>query len=651
MRRTAKKAALAALALGLAVPLHAEPPPLTTYGQLPGIEHASISPSGKHTAILGRVGTQRVLLVLDEAGKLVLKFTAGNVKVSALDWAGDSAVLITTHNTEQLGAEFTANKIELSGVVAVPLNGAKPWGVFNHNDNTTGGVFGSYGMVERSGKLFGYFSSLAFEKNRGFGAALPVGRQHPDLFEVDMATQRARDVGPRPSGSEFDRYWLVDGEGAIAATFDRNRYSGTWAITNHAHQKIAGGVAPLGGVRMVGFTADGTGLIWRQRDGDQDHWFSVPLAGGTPQPFLADVTVSRLFSDNRHRVIGYRDDSPAADGHFFDPHQDKVYRATRKAFKDSQMTLVDANEAFDQLLVTTEGPGDPITWWHVDIANHKAYPIGTSYPMPPEAVGPMKMVAYNSADETRMEGVLTLPPGREAKHLPAVLLPHGGPAAHDRLGFDWLAQALASRGYAVFQPNFRGSTGYGAAFEQAGHGEWGRKMQSDISDGLAELVRQGLVDPDRVCIVGASYGGYAALAGVTLQPGIYRCAVSIAGISDINAMVADDLRESANDPLMSRALKAEVGSGKDLKAVSPIRFASQVNVPVLLVHGKDDTVVNYRQSARMDDELRKAGKASTLVTIPGGDHWLSTSETRMETLQATVDFLLRNNPPDGTNKP
>jgi len=116
-------------------------------------------------------------------------------------------------------------------------------------------------------------------------------------------------------------------------------------------------------------------------------------------------------------------------------------------------------------------------------------------------------------------------------------------------------------------------------------------------------------------------------------------------------MVADDLRESANDPLMSRALKAEVGSGKDLKAVSPIRFASQVNVPVLLVHGKDDTVVNYRQSARMDDELRKAGKASTLVTIPGGDHWLSTSETRMETLQATVDFLLRNNPPDGTNKP
>jgi dipeptidyl aminopeptidase/acylaminoacyl peptidase len=133
-------------------------------------------------------------------------------------------------------------------------------------------------------------------------------------------------------------------------------------------------------------------------------------------------------------------------------------------------------------------------------------------------------------------------------------MPHGGPEARDYPVFDWWAQAFASRGYVVLQPNFRGSTGYGAAFLRAGYGEWGRKMQSDISDGLAFLVDAGIADPGRACIVGASYGGYAALAGVTLQKGLYRCAVSVAGISDLQKMVATDVYESGGDATMARVV-------------------------------------------------------------------------------------------------
>jgi len=212
-------------------------------------------------------------------------------------------------------------------------------------------------------------------------------------------------------------------------------------------------------------------------------------------------------------------------------------------------------------------------------------------------------------------------------------------------GFDWIAQSFASRGYAVFQPNFRGSTGYGEGFVHAGNGEWGRKMQTDISDGLAELVRQGIVDPARVCIVGANYGGYAALAGVSLQQGVYRCAVAYAGLSDLNRLIDDKDSASASDPMLMRNLKTEVGQGRDLKLVSPIRFAGNVSVPVLLIHGKDDTVVNLSQSSRMADALRHAGKQVDFITLPGEDHWLSKGETRLAMLQAAVDFVMKNNPP------
>ncbi|WP_353230929.1 prolyl oligopeptidase family serine peptidase [Novosphingobium sp.] len=363
------------------------------------------------------------------------------------------------------------------------------------------------------------------------------------------------------------------------------------------------------------------------------------------------MAIDRVFQDSGHRLTGYIERTAAGNGHFFDPRQDKVYQTTRRAFGDKRVLLTDSNAGFDRLLVKTEGPGDPETWWLINIATGHADPLGYSYDLAPGNVGPMTMVPFTAADGLKMEGVLTLPPvtlapGRPAKGLPAVILPHGGPAAYDDIRFDWIAQAFAWRGYAVFQPNFRGSTGYGVAFQQAGDGEWGRKMQTDISDGLAELVRQGVVDPRRVCIVGASYGGYAALAGVTLQHGIYRCAVAIAGIGDLGRMIADDTTASNSDRMLIRNLKREIGSGRDLQAISPVRFADKADAPILLIHGKDDTVVNFNQSTLMADALRRAGKPVEFVTLLAEDHWLSKGETRLQMLQASVEFVTRHNPPD-----
>ena len=228
----------------------------------------------------------------------------------------------------------------------------------------------------------------------------------------------------------------------------------------------------------------------------------------------------------------------------------------------------------------------------------------------------------------------------------AIVLPHGGPHARDTSSFDWESQLYASRGYAVLQPNFRGSTGYGDDFIVAGYGQWGRKMQTDLSDGVRHLAREGIIDPKRVAIVGASYGGYAALAGATLDPGIYRCAVSVAGICDIKAMLSFDTNQtgSSTSPVVL-SLKRSVGDKKTLDEISPVNHVDKVTIPILLIHGKDDIVVDIGQSRKMERALKNAGKDVTFIELKGEDHWGSVEEKRLESSNAIVAFLEKHNPP------
>jgi dienelactone hydrolase len=644
---------VAALAM-TATPARAAPPDLAIYGNLPTFETASISPSGDHIAAVATLGGQHLVVVLDGDRKPVQRVPLDpKAKVRRLLWAGDKDLLIEVTATIGIGLDYTANRAELATVIVLPLDGAKPWNVFGGVEEISGGVAGIYGLALKNGHWFGYFGGRTMKSGGlGFGNYAPDAF-NPDLYEVDFDKHLQRKVAGKSEGLHDWRDWLLDDKGEIGAVLDVVASTGQWTITNARGAKLASGIEPSGNVDLVGFTADGSGVIYQVRDEatGSDPAFSVALSGGAPAPFLPDLAIEHWFRDDAHRVIGYRERTADHVSHFFDPRRDMIWKASQRAFPNARVLLRETNRAFDRLLLVTEGPGDPETHWLVNIGTGHADPLGYSYALDPEQVGPMKMVPFVAADGLKMEGVLTLPPDlgppdRPARNLPAVIMPHGGPTSYDTIRFDWLAQAFASRGYAVFQPNFRGSAGYGVAFELAGNGEWGRKMQTDISDGLGELVRQGVVDPKRVCIVGASYGGYAALAGVTLQHGIYRCAVAVAGISDLSRMINDEVQIRREDPMLMRNLKREIGKVQDLQAVSPVHFADKVDAPVLLIHGKDDTVVKFAQSTEMADALRRAGKPVDLVTLNAEDHWLSRSETRLQMLQASLDFVIRNNPPD-----
>jgi dipeptidyl aminopeptidase/acylaminoacyl peptidase len=256
-------------------------------------------------------------------------------------------------------------------------------------------------------------------------------------------------------------------------------------------------------------------------------------------------------------------------------------------------------------------------------------------------------ITYKARDGLVIPAVLTLPNGRAAKDLPLILLPHGGPGARDYETWDWMTQFFAWRGYAVSQPNYRGSTGYGEAHYKKGEGEWGLKMQDDLNDAVSHLAAHGMVDAKRVCIVGGSYGGYAALRGAQRDGDKFRCAISYAGVSDLPRIVRYDGRF-----LYGREYKSHLKKqAPDLTAVSPLRFPEQFSTPVLLMHGKLDLTVPVEQSREMADRLKAASKAHRYVEQPLGDHHFSRKEDRLQFLQEVDAFLAKYNPADGQVAP
>ncbi len=253
---------------------------------------------------------------------------------------------------------------------------------------------------------------------------------------------------------------------------------------------------------------------------------------------------------------------------------------------------------------------------------------------------PVKTIRYSARDGTEMSAVLTLPKGREAKNLPLILMPHGGPFARDDEEWDWWVQFMASRGYAVLQPNYRGSSGFGTKFGKLGEGQWGLKMQDDLLDAVAWAAKQGIADPKRVCIVGASYGGYAAFRAAQRDKGVYRCAVSYAGVSDLTAMIRYN-SSFLNSGRSSDWLRKQA---PDLKAVSPINFAADFSTPILIMHGKADQTVPVKQSREMVEKLKAAGATYRYVEQPEGDHHFTREADRLQFLQELDAFLAKYNP-------
>ncbi|MBW0008239.1 MAG: S9 family peptidase, partial [Sphingomonas sp.] len=248
----------------------------------------------------------------------------------------------------------------------------------------------------------------------------------------------------------------------------------------------------------------------------------------------------------------------------------------------------------------------------------------------------MRPVTYKASDGTVIPAYLTLPPGKATKGLPAIVMPHGGPSSRDYWSFDWLAQFLAARGYAVIQPNYRGSDGYGKAWLNENGWKGWRTSIGDVNDAARYLASSGIADPSRIAIVGWSYGGYAALQSAETDPSLYKAVVAVAPVTDLQL-----LKEQARFFTNMKEVQQELGSGPHLIEGSPVNGASRISVPVLLVHADRDINVDIQHSDRMQAALKKAGKDVDYLRLKGLDHQLVDANVRANMLMKMGQLLDR----------
>ncbi len=625
--------------------------PLSAYGALPSLELVQVSPSGDRMAFVAVVGDQRTMALADLRSNATLGTVGvGLTKVRDIQWIGNEKVLVTTSTTESL-TDFGISKTEFFlGQIYDPARRR----VTRMLDGSAG-IFPA--LMDTPRVLPNNGRPLVLVRAYDLGL-----RNHLDLYRIDPDSGRPRTFAPL-SDKVVD--YVLDTEGHPLARAEYDERNGRWSLQlkqGDDFREVWTVDALLDRPELMGLGMNGDSVIvWadrpdltRQGQGVKG-LFDVNLATGVWRSLRFEFpTQGALFHPVTGRLMGVtRRDEDGLRYSFVEQGAGELWAAVQSGLPDRKPELISWSDDLRQAVVFTSGDGDSGTYHLIDMDEGSISTVGAAYAaIKPEMVAPVRAVTYEAADGLEIHGYLTLPPGRaDAKGLPLVVLPHGGPQSRDEGGFDWWAQGMASRGYAVLQPNFRGSSGYGSDFIEAGYGEWGRKMQTDLSDGVRYLAGEGIIDPKRVCIVGASYGGYAALAGPTLDPGVYRCAVSVAGVSDLRGMVAyaasrGERKQNESVRYWNRFMGGDGPGDRSLDARSPTRLADSADAPILLLHGRDDTVVPIAQSRQMAAALRRAGKPVELIELSGEDHWLSREESRTRTLIETVGFLEANNPPN-----
>jgi dipeptidyl aminopeptidase/acylaminoacyl peptidase len=355
-----------------------------------------------------------------------------------------------------------------------------------------------------------------------------------------------------------------------------------------------------------------------------------------------DVDLDDVDYSHKRKVltaVHYQTDKPGI--HFLDSDVENIYKKINAELPNYSNRVTRKNKEEDKLLVYSSSDKYFGGYYFYDIKTDKFQKLADFKPwLKEENMAEMKPVTYQSRDGLTIHGYLTLPKGIDPKNLPVVINPHGGPWARDSWGFNDEIQFLANRGYAVLQMNFRGSTGYGKKFWESSFKQWGRTMQDDVTDGARWLIKEGIADSTRLAIYGGSYGGYATLAGITLTPDLYSCAVDYVGVANMFTFMKtippywEPFRkmfyEMVGDPKADSVMLAEV---------SPVMQADKIKVPLLVAQGANDPRVNKAESDQMVEALRKRGLTVEYIVKDNEGHGFSNEENQMEFYGAMEKFF------------
>lgn len=619
------------------------PAPVATYAALPAIEEVAVSPEGASLAYIRRSDEGATVVAQARTGEVLVTIDVSDRAARSVFWASPDHVVIVSTVHEHLRGFAAPSLFWQLDIVNVRTRQVSR--ALRKSDLAV--ITGSFGhsVGTYRGEPVLYVETLTMET--------PNRVPRLDLYRVGLDDGRGR---MHQVGAEDTQGFVVRRDGTVAARTTYDSETGIWRVLtpqggNWREVLNRRELLDMPSLAGMGRSEDTVLLSELREDGPV--LVEISLADGSEVAEHDNTGLANILRDNSGLMIGLSREGLTQDYTLFSPELQAVWNKLQQGLPGRQLSLGDASDDLGVLSFHSEGAGDPGTSYVYDGARQSVSLVGRDYPdLKPTDVGQVSVVRYTASDGRELFGYLTRPSSEVAgRNLPLIVMPHGGPASRDHAGFDWWAQAMASRGYLVFQPQFRGSDGFGQELMEAGYGEYGRKMQTDLSDAVDYLAKAGVADRNRVCIVGASYGGYAALAGMTLQQDIYRCAVSVAGVSDLSYKLALDRRQGGRDRWNTslrywmRFIGVERDNDPLLTELSPSEHADRVQGPILLIHGRNDTVVPFEHSTIMERSLKAAGKDVELVTLDGEDHYMSYPATRRQMLAETIAFLEEHNPP------
>ncbi|MFC4290841.1 alpha/beta hydrolase family protein [Sphingorhabdus arenilitoris] len=614
--------------------------PMEAFAKLPFVEQPSISPDGTHLAGLFAInGQQRIVItpLVKDAGKQIILGVPDETSVYSVRWVNDNNILLGVYSLIRVESDrwYVSRLLSVNRVSGEVQRLLPRMGGQNAADVL-------WVPSDGSNEILVSAQDSIYTNVEGFW---------PSVYKVNVETGTFRRHVP----GKFDVLdWGADADGNVRlgiAYDDATRRSTLLYAKEDSRGFRAIERANLRederlNIPFLFIPGTDKGLVMKDNDDEKTIIVETDMATGQDvrTVFEADSgdVESVMLSYDGKALLGV-ETSEAGEKIWFDGKLKAAQEQLEAAAKNADVDIISFNRDQSKLVVRISSPDNPGLIYIYDTNSQDlAQFASVNEQIGNRRLARPKLVQYKARDGLEIEGVLTLPKGRTGKNLPFIVMPHGGPWAHDTLTYDYWAQFLANSGYAVLQPNFRGSTGYGKKFVDAGKGQMGLAMQDDVTDGVKWAVEQGIADPKRVCIVGASYGGYAAMWGVVKDPDLYRCSISIAGVSAVRREV-NDFGNSVRERLY-RDQWREMAA--DFNAISPINGVDRIKAPLLLIHGKKDVTVDHIQSEKMHKAMEKAGKNVEFVSIPLADHYFTREEDRKTLLSSMASFLAKHNPAD-----
>jgi len=657
---------LAAIAPIVMTPTADAAQPLDSYASLPDVAYASLSPDGKYLALTrpykGKLSA--FFYSVDNPGDpKVIPNTDGDIDMRNYQWLGPKHIVFTLSRTTKSGRELivikrlAAYNIETGKFATLMSKGASE--VVKTNYQITNVIstlpeepdtilMGAYvfdtasnrlGLQSRLGNSDTGFRLRTFRVDLNSGKAKPEELTHKNTFDV-----------------------IVDTNGDIVARYDYDNDLKKYALfarKNGKWDKITEikGTSRTFNLQGVGQSPNSV-VISRYGSNNFRELAELSLDSGTIGKTLFSSSKydfdHNLTDPKSQKIVGVNIPEDVSKNIYFDRDLKQWQAELAATFAGQSVQLTDWNNDRSRFLVYVEGGGSAGEYHLFKTSDMSLSKLGSSYPSLKKS-DIAKTISFDTmaSDGKKIPGYLTLPVGklRSQGPFPTVVLPHGGPESRDDASFDYWAQFLASRGYAVYKPNFRGSSGYGASHRNAGYGEWGGKMIDDIVDGTKSLKTQNIAHAERLCIMGGSYGGYAALAASVRAPDLYKCAISINGVTNVGEFFSWNIdnygksSQSSNywrDYIGRDNLTALPGTKRVLSQWSPAKMANQIKSSVLIMHGDKDDRVPYEQFKFMKSALSKTNIEHKAITMKGNDHFLRSSESRKQFLSAAESFLHQN---------